>query len=328
MSTPGAAMSTLPVPRFDQVASWSNRGSGSVDIAAPGVGIYSTLRCGSYGFMSGTSMAAPEVSGAAALVLAQDRTLTPGAVRARLMASVDKLPKLMSAVGSGGRLDVAKALGATALTQTDPPPSGTNGNSGTTASEPGPTATVAAPRENEPAAPAPTCPAAPVRTPSSNGTTAPTTPATPTAPAAPSSPAPATTAPVTTAPTTTRVAPAVDRTAPTVALALSSRGALTALLKGRLRVKTAVSERASVRVDVRLDARTAKKLHLKATTSDVRIATGSASAGRTATVTLKLTSAAKRALAHAGSVKATITATAADAAGNRGARSRTLTIKR
>jgi hypothetical protein len=95
-------------------------------------------------------------------------------------------------------------------------------------------------------------------------------------------------------------------------------------------VKTGVSERASVRVEVRLDARTAKKLHLKASKTGVRIATGRASAtgAGTTTVALKLTSAAKRALARVRSVKATLTATATDAAGNRGARGRTLTIKR
>ena len=58
------------------LASFSNDGRSSVDIAAPGVDIYSTYRCDSYGWMSGTSMAAPEVSGAAALVLAEHPTYT------------------------------------------------------------------------------------------------------------------------------------------------------------------------------------------------------------------------------------------------------------
>ena len=49
----------------DRKASFSNWGPGSVDLAAPGKSIYSTLLNGTYGFMDGTSMAAPMVSGAA-----------------------------------------------------------------------------------------------------------------------------------------------------------------------------------------------------------------------------------------------------------------------
>src|SRR3954468_6629540 len=291
----------------DQLASFSDYGAKSVDLAAPGVDILSTYPTAlsadpsfPYKWLSGTSMATPEVAGAAALVLDQDPSLTPWQLREKLTSSAEKVPALEGKVASGGRLDVAAALA-------QPVPAGAAPTPGSTA----PAARGAA----TPVAPAP-----------------PTTPATP-APAAPR-PAPAAgpsrPAVVTTAPTTTTVAPAVDRTAPTVALSLSTRGALTALLKGRLRVRTSVSERASVLVEVRLDARTAKKLHLKATTTGVRIATGRATITRagTTSVTLKLTSAAKRALARAAGVKATLTATATDAAGNRGARGRTLTIKR
>src|SRR3954454_8643363 len=291
----------------DNLASFSDYGATSVDLAAPGVDILSTYPTAlsadpsfPYKWLSGTSMATPEVAGAAALVLDQDPSLTPWQLREKLTSSVEKVPALEGKVASGGRLDVAAAL-------THPVPTEAAPNPGSTAPAARGAATPVAPAP--PAAPATPAPAAPQ----------------PARAAARSRPAP-----VTTAPTTTPVAPAVDRTAPTVALSLSTRGALTALLKGRLRVKTSVSERASVLVEVRLDARTAKKLHLKATTTGVRIATGRATAtsAGTTTVTLKLTSAAKRGLARAGSVKATLTATATDAAGNRGARGRTLTIKR
>src|SRR3954451_1878054 len=291
----------------DQLANFSDYGATSVDLAAPGVDILSTYPTAlsadpsfPYKWLSGTSMATPEVAGAAALVLDQDPSLTPWQLREKLTSSAEKVPALEGKVASGGRLDVAAALAQRLPARA--------------AARPGATAPAAR------GAPTPVAPAPP------------TTPATP-APAAPQ-PAPAAgpsrPAVVTTAPTTTTVAPAVDRTAPTVALSLSTRGALTALLKGRLRVRTSVSERASVLVEVRLDARTAKKLHLKATTTGVRIATGHATitGPGTTSVTLKLTSAAKRALARAAGVKATLTATATDAAGNRGARGRTLTIKR
>jgi thermitase len=301
----------------DQLASFSDYGATAVDLAAPGVDILSTYptalsadRTFPYKWLSGTSMATPEVTGAAALVLDQDPSLTPWQLREKLTTSAEKVPALEGKVASGGRLDVAAALAQPAPTDAAPNPSST---------------APAARGATTPVAPAP---------PTTPATPAPTTPA-PAAPqpapaAVPATTAPATSAPATTAPATTPVASAGDRTAPTVALSLSTRGALTALLKGRLRVKTSVSERASVRVDVRLDARTAKKLHLKATKTGVRIATGRATATRagTTTVTLKLTSAAKRALARARSVKATLKATATDAAGNRGARGRTLTIKR
>ena len=59
----------------DTIASFSNYGSW-VTVAAPGVNIYSTYFNGSYVYSSGTSMACPHVAGEAALLLAQNASLT------------------------------------------------------------------------------------------------------------------------------------------------------------------------------------------------------------------------------------------------------------
>ncbi|HEV2711804.1 MAG TPA: S8 family serine peptidase, partial [Gaiellaceae bacterium] len=94
----------------DALAFFSNYGVNSVDVAAPGFNIYSTLLAGSYGSESGTSMAAPHVAGAAALVLANSPGLTTAELRRALLLSVDTNPALTGLVATGGRLNVRRAL--------------------------------------------------------------------------------------------------------------------------------------------------------------------------------------------------------------------------
>ncbi len=94
----------------DALPSWANYGSKTVDLAAPGVSVYSTLREGKYGYLSGGSMASPQVAGAAGLILAGEPSLSATALKARILASVDTLPSLSGKVISGGRLDVCKAI--------------------------------------------------------------------------------------------------------------------------------------------------------------------------------------------------------------------------
>jgi subtilisin family serine protease len=93
----------------DKLASFSNYGVSSVDLAAPGTNIYSTYP-GTYEFLSGTSMATPHVTGAAALLFSATPTATVANVRSALLGSVDKKDSLTGKLASGGRLNVDAAL--------------------------------------------------------------------------------------------------------------------------------------------------------------------------------------------------------------------------
>ncbi|MEQ8970434.1 MAG: S8 family serine peptidase [Coleofasciculus sp. C1-SOL-03] len=94
----------------DQLANFSNYGATSVDLAAPGVGILSTVPGGGYGTKNGTSMAAPHVSGVASLILAQNPNLTALEVKEQILQSVDPIQDLQGKTVTGGRLNAHKAL--------------------------------------------------------------------------------------------------------------------------------------------------------------------------------------------------------------------------
>lgn len=96
--------------RRDELVSWSNYGSGSVDLAAPGASILSTIPGNGYGASSGTSMAAPHVAGTAALMKAHNYSLNWQQLKSRLISSCDTLPAFAGKVGSGGRLNANNAL--------------------------------------------------------------------------------------------------------------------------------------------------------------------------------------------------------------------------
>ncbi len=89
-----------------------NYGLVSVDLAAPGVNIRSTTAVSdsSYGNSSGTSMATPHVSGAAALLSAYNPALSPASLKATLLNTVDVLPQFAGFNRMGGRLNVGNAL--------------------------------------------------------------------------------------------------------------------------------------------------------------------------------------------------------------------------
>ena len=94
----------------DQIASFSNYGKTSVHVAAPGVKILSTIKDGSYGVLSGTSMATPHISGIAALLLSIKPTLTYAQIKDILIRSSDKLRGFSRKVAAGGRVNVYNAV--------------------------------------------------------------------------------------------------------------------------------------------------------------------------------------------------------------------------
>lgn len=74
------------------VGNFSNYGNQRVDLFAPGVDIYSTIPDNKYERNQGTSMAAPVVSGVAALLMSYYPNLTPAQVRSAIMESVKAYP--------------------------------------------------------------------------------------------------------------------------------------------------------------------------------------------------------------------------------------------
>lgn len=97
--------------RSDALASFSNYGATSVQLAAPGKDILTTALGNEYELHSGTSMAAPVVAGVAALALSAQPGLSVDQLRSVLLESVDKLPGLRGKVSTGGRINAARTVG-------------------------------------------------------------------------------------------------------------------------------------------------------------------------------------------------------------------------
>ncbi len=102
----------------DRLASFSNYGVGSVDLAAPGTNILSTIRGGAYSTMSGTSMATPHVSGTAALMLSKGYE-SVFALKNTILSTVDPIPAASGKTTTGGRLNADRAV--LSATPTPPP---------------------------------------------------------------------------------------------------------------------------------------------------------------------------------------------------------------
>lgn len=94
----------------DSLASWSNYGAVSVDVAAPGNSIYSTYTGGGYVYMTGTSMAVPFVSGLAGLITAKNPHLSAKKIKALILNNVKVRPTLVGKTVTGGRIDAFRSV--------------------------------------------------------------------------------------------------------------------------------------------------------------------------------------------------------------------------
>ncbi len=158
-------------------SSFSNYGATSVDIAAPGSNIFSTLTNNRYNYMSGTSMASPQVAGVAALVQSVcNGNLTVAQTRNAILSTGTVYPAWSGLVATSAIVNAAKAVSA-ALASC--PPTATPSPAPTSTPRPSPSATPAvtptsavtvSPSPTPLRTPTPTHTFTPVRTPTSTPT--------------------------------------------------------------------------------------------------------------------------------------------------------------
>jgi hypothetical protein len=110
----GNIITTAATDANDQYADFSGYGATSVDLAAPGVNIFTTWLHHQTGLFGGTSASTPFVTGAASLVWSAFPNLTAAQVKQRILDNVDPIGQIGNNSSkptlTNGRLNVAKAL--------------------------------------------------------------------------------------------------------------------------------------------------------------------------------------------------------------------------
>ena len=126
------------------LAGSSDYGLTTVDLAAPGTLIQSTWKGGGYAALSGTSMAAPQVSGVVALLAAAKPGITVAEVRAAILGRTTPVAALAGKTVTGGRLNAFAALASLNVAAAPvPPPTSSPVVTVTPAPVPAPTVVVA-----------------------------------------------------------------------------------------------------------------------------------------------------------------------------------------
>jgi len=98
--------------RNDDKSGFSSFGATTVDLAAPGSSILSTIPGNGYANFNGTSMATPHVAGVAALLFDAFPTATDDEVKTAIMDGVDLIPAMTGITVTGGRLNAFNSLQA------------------------------------------------------------------------------------------------------------------------------------------------------------------------------------------------------------------------
>ena len=129
-----AIIAVAAIDSSNRLASFSNYGATTVDVAAPGVGIYSTVPNSGYASYSGTSMATPHVTGTVALLAAANPGATASQIRSAILGTAVPVAGLAGKVATGGVVNASAALAAFG--------GNAGGGGGTTPTQPAPTADV------------------------------------------------------------------------------------------------------------------------------------------------------------------------------------------